>query len=237
MTLITKLKQLSNRLDGIVESRGIERVPPELREITSYKDLAHLYLQVVGFWFSAAGGLSSMSSFILGPLVFGLDFISCLTIGLLGMWLGCLIAAYCAIMGPQSGCRQMVTARYLFGVHLVKFIALVSICGVVGWSVVNAVVGGEILSSISNEDIPLWVGILLISVVSYAVATLGIKQVLKVEMYFSIPVSITFFLMYIATGTNYQKTLYEYKTTSNESMLGAKLSFFFLMLQYNINLG
>lgn len=228
MTLINKLKQLSSKIDGLVETRGIERVPPEHREITAYKDLVNLYLQVVGFWFSAAGGLSSMSSFILGPLLFGLDFISSLTIGLLGMWLGCLIAAYCAIMGPQSGCRQMVTARYLFGVHLVKFIALVSICGVLGWSVVNAVVGGEILSSISNEAIPLWVGILLISVVSYIVATLGIKQVLKVEMYFSIPVFITFFLMYIATGANYREALYAYKTPTTESTLGAKLSFFSL---------
>ncbi|KAL6927734.1 hypothetical protein ACO0SA_004357 [Hanseniaspora valbyensis] len=227
MAILEKLRYISKKIDGVVETRGIERVPPEAREVQSYKELLNLYIQVVGFWISAAGGLSSMSSFLLGPLVFGLDFIDTIVIGLVGMWVGCFIAAYCAIMGPQSGCRQMVTARYLFGVYLVKFIAFVSICGVLGWSVVNSVVGGEILYCISGEKLPLWVGILIICAVSYIVATLGIKQVLKVEMYLCIPVTLVFLLMYIATGSNYRDLLYTYKNPS-ENLLGAKLSFFSL---------
>lgn len=227
MAFLDKLRYISSKIDGVVETRGIERVPPEIREIHSHKQLLNLYIQVIGFWISAAGSLSSMSSFFLGPLVFGLDFKDSLVIGLIGMWVGCVIAAYCAIMGPQSGCRQMVTARYLFGVYLVKFIALVSICGVVGWSVVNSVVGGEILSCISGEKIPLWVGILIVCAVSYIVATLGIKQVLKVEMYLSVPVILIFVLMYIATGANYRDVIYSYKSPK-EGMLGAKLSFFSL---------
>ncbi|XBW36456.1 hypothetical protein QEN19_002034 [Hanseniaspora menglaensis] len=227
MPFLEKLRYLSSKIDGVVETRGIERVPPEVREIHSYADLLHLYIQVVGFWISASGGLSSMSSFLLGPLVFSLDFKDSIVIGLIGMWVGCVVAAYCAIMGPQSGCRQMVTARYLFGVYLVKFIAFVSICGVLGWSVVNSVVGGEILFCVSNEKIPLWVGIVIVCITSYIVATLGIKHVLKVEMYLSVPVILIFMLMYIATVSNYKDVIYTYKTPQGGS-LGAKLSFFTL---------
>ncbi len=89
--------------------------------------------------------------------------------------------------------------------------AQISICGVLG-SVVNLLVV-KLLSSISNETIPLWVGILLISDVScYIVATLGIEQVLKVGITSSI-LFLPYILMYIATECQLQReALYAYKT-------------------------
>lgn len=189
----------SDKLDSLgVETNGIERIPPYERGTSKRQ-----FLHVAGLWLSAAGGLSSMSSYFLGPLLFELSFKQSLVSGLVSMMIGCLVAAYCSIMGPQSGCRQMVTARFLFGWWFVKLVALASIVGVMGWSVVNCVVGGEMLASISNNKVPLWVGIIIVTACSFLVATFGIKQVLRVETYFSIPVLTCFLLLYISSSDKY----------------------------------
>lgn len=191
--------KFSRKLDSLgIESTGIERISPYERGTSKRQ-----FLHVAGLWLSAAGGLSSMSSYFLGPLLFELSFKQSLVSGIISMMIGCIVAAYCSIMGPQSGCRQMVTARYLFGWWFVKLIALASIIGVMGWSVVNSVVGGEMLASISNEKIPLWVGIVIVTVCSFLVATFGIKHVLRVETYFSIPVLACFLLLYISSSDKY----------------------------------
>lgn len=189
----------SKKLDSLgVETNGIDRISPYDRG-TSRRQFLH----VAGLWLSAAGGLSSMSSYFLGPLLFELSFRQSLVSGLVSMMIGCLVAAYCSIMGPQSGCRQMVTARFLFGWWFVKLVALAAIVGVMGWSVVNCVVGGEMLASISEDKIPLWVGIIIVTACSFLVATFGIKQVLRVETYFSIPVLTCFLLLYISASDKY----------------------------------
>ena len=130
--VLNKLSVASKRLDALgVEIRGIQRIPAYERGTSKQ------FLSVAGLWLSAAGGLSSMSSYFLGPLLFELTFRQSLVSGLVSMAIGCAVAAYLSTMGPQSGCRQMVTARYLFGWYFVKFVSLASIIGVMGWSIVN----------------------------------------------------------------------------------------------------
>lgn len=201
-SIISQIKsgtaRMSRKLDSLgVETRGIQRIPPYERGTSKQ------FLSVAGLWLSAAGGLSSMSSFFLGPLLFELTFKQSLMSGLISMAIGCGVAAYCSIMGPQSGCRQMVTARYLFGWWFVKFVALVAIIGVMGWSIVNCVVGGEMLAAVSNSKIPLWVGIVIVTAVSFLVAIFGIKQVLRVETYLSLPVLTCFLLLYISSSDKF----------------------------------
>lgn len=194
------LLRLSKKLDGFgVETRGIERIKPYERSTNTVQ----LFRSVIGFWISAAGGLSSMSTFVLGSAVFELTFKQALTAGLISSIIGCAIAGYCATMGPPSGCRQMVTARYLFGWWFVKFVALVSCLGVVGWSVVNCVVGGQILASISDDKVPLVVGIIIVAIVSFLVSIFGIKQLLRVEKYIAIPVLVAFTLLYISSSNKF----------------------------------
>lgn len=221
---ISKIRQFSDRLDSLgVEIRGIQRIKPYER------GTSRQFLHVAGLWLSAAGGLSSMSSFFLGPLLFELEFKQSIVCGLISMWIGCGIAAYCSIMGPQSGCRQMVTARYLFGWWFVKFVALASIVGVMGWSIVNCVVGGEMLASISDGKIPLWVGIIIVTVISFFVAIFGIKQVLKVETLFAVPVLTSFLLLYISSSDKF-KYLNDFKNSNIDAatIKGNWLSFFSL---------
>lgn len=180
-----------------VEMRGIQRIPGYERGTSKQ------FLSVAGLWLSAAGGLSSMSSYFLGPLLFELTFRQSLVSGLISMALGCAVAGYLSTMGPQSGCRQMVTARYLFGWYFVKFVSLASIIGVMGWSIVNCVVGGQMLAAVSDSKIPLWVGIIIVTAVSFFVAIFGIKQVLRVETFLSVPVLTCFTLLYIAASDKF----------------------------------
>lgn len=199
----------SRKLDSLgVETRGIERIEAYERSTNKTKQL----ISVIGLWMSASGGLSSMSSFFLGPLLFGLGLKNTLVAGLVGHILGCAVAAYCSLMGPRSGCRQMVGARFLFGWWTVKLVSLVGIIGVMGWSVVNCVVGGQILSSVSNGKVPLVVGIIIIAVVSLVVAIAGIRQLLRVEALLSVPVNLAFLLLYVVASQKF-----EYLSNANSS--------------------
>lgn len=195
------IKKASDFLDSVgVEVTGIERISPYRRSTNKFKQL----LTVTGLWFSACGGLSSMSSFYLGPLLFGLGLKKALIAGMLGQFVGCLVAAYCSLMGPRSGCRQMVTARFLFGWWMVKLVAIASIVGVMGWSVVNCIVGGQILNAVSEGKVPLVVSIVIIGVVSLCISIAGIRFVLKVEALLSIPVLAAFMMLYIVAADKYQ---------------------------------
>lgn len=220
------LQRYSEKLDSLgVETRGIERIPPWERSTNKTSQ----FISVIGFWFSAAGGLSSMSTFILGSSLFELTFRQALTSGLISMILGCAIAGYCATMGPRSGCRQMVTARYLFGWWFVKFVALIGCLGVVGWSIVNCVVGGQILASVSNDKIPLYIGIVIVAILSFLVSIFGIKQLLRVEKLISIPVFIAFLLLYVCSSNKYDLLdTFDNSEVESKTLLGNWLSFFSL---------
>ncbi|ABN65839.2 purine-cytosine transport protein [Scheffersomyces stipitis CBS 6054] len=186
------------KLDNFgIETRGIERVSTEeRRSLAANKSSLNRFLHVFGLWIAACGGLTTMSSFFLPTLLFGLSMKDSLICGLISMNLGCLVPAYCSTMGPKSGCRQMVGARFLFGQWGVKFVSLICIVGGIGWSVVNCVLGGQILIAINN-NIPLSVGIVIIGVISLVIAIFGIRVLLNFQTILSIPLIIASILFYV----------------------------------------
>lgn len=220
-------KKTSQFIDSLgVESKGIHRyLPNERYESNSWKP----YLSTAGLWISGCGGLTSMSSYFLGPLIFGLGYKDTLITGIFGTLLGCLVAAYCSTMGPRSGLRQMCSARYLFGPWMVRIVSLITIIGFLGWSVTNSVLGGEILKWLSGGKLSLSVGIIIVSIVSLIVALFGIEYVLKFEGLIGIFVLIVVFLLYIISGDQYVK--YEDLQTLGDNSLtkiGNRISFFTL---------
>lgn len=206
-------ERISNKLESLgVEAGGIERVEPHERATSSVKQ----YISVAGLWISACGGLPSMSTFYLGPLLYGLGLRATLISGILGICLGSLVTAYCSLMGPRSGCRQMVGARFLFGWWFVKFICFLSFVNVAGWSVVNSVVGGQILSAMSNGKVPLVVAIIIIALTSLLVSIGGIKYLLRFETLLSVPVNIALLLLYIVASNKF-----EYLSNANDPSIDA----------------
>lgn len=177
-----------------VEERGIERVDPEER---AKNGTIKQFASVVGLWFAGCGGITTMSSFFLPTLWYGLDMKQSLIAGLIGMNLGCLVPAYCSIMGPKSGCRQMVTARFLFGHWGVKFVSVIVILGGIGWSVVNCVVGGQMLQAVSGNKVSLALGIVIVFLASWLVGLFGIRIVLRFQGIVAIPTNIAILLYYI----------------------------------------
>lgn len=210
-----------------VEDRGIERVLPQERLDGTWGQ----YVSVLGLWFAGCGGLTTMSSFLLPTMLFGLNMKQALISGLIGMNIGCLVPAYCSTMGPKSGCRQMVTARFIFGQWGVKFVALICILGGIGWSVVNCVVGGQILSAIS--DVGLWVGIVVISVGSLIIGVFGIRVLLKFQTIVAVPTNLAILLLYIVVCKKVSyisdaNALVKELGYSNLTVTGHWLSFFSL---------
>lgn len=227
--IVRALQKFSDKLDSFgVESRGIERIQPYERATDKKKAI----LQVLGLWLAASGGLSSLSSFILGPLVFQLGLRDSFVYGFVGQFIGCIAAAYCSIMGPRSGCRQMVSARYLFGWYFVKLVALTAIVGVLGWSVTNSVLGGQILQMVSDDKCPLEAGIVIVACVSVVVSIFGIKQLLRVETFLSFPILVSFFLMYISMRGEYKFLHVSESVGDAATIKGHQLSF--LALAYSV---
>lgn len=221
------------KLDTLgIETRGIERVPPQEREQLAdgkRHSKSRQFLNVLGLWVAACGGLTSMSSFFLPTFMFYLNFRDALVSGLISMIIGCLVPAYCSTMGPKSGCRQMVTAKFLFGWWGVRIVAVIVIISSLGWSVVNCVLGGQVLASISG--VPLAVGVVVISVVSLVIAVFGIRILLKFQNILAIPMVIASILFYIVVCKKYS---YIHETNkllaqlhiSSETNRGNWLSFF-----------
>ncbi|AOA61667.1 Vitamin B6 transporter [Komagataella phaffii] len=223
--LLNGLNYVSKKLDSFGgESTGIERVSPDQRRT----NMTRIIIHVMGLWLSGCGGITSMSSFFLGPLIFGLGFKDSMISGLVSCTLGCLLAAYCSTMGPRSGLRQIVSARLFFGPWAVRFPALISAIGFVGWSVTNCVLGGQILYSVSNDKLPIEIGIVIISMISLVIAIFGIRILLHTETLISIPVFTVLILLYIIGSNEYPNYLNTVSIGDTMTIRGNFLSFFAL---------
>lgn len=225
--LIVYGKKTSQFIDSLgVESKGIHRyLPNERYPEKSWKP----YILTLGLWISGCGGLTSMSSYFLGPLIFGLGYKDTFILGILGSLVGCLVAAYCATMGPRSGLRQMCSARYLFGPWMVRVVSLITIIGFLGWSVTNSVLGGEVLNYLSNGRLSLSVGIVIVSVISLIVALFGIEYVFKFEGVIGVCFLIVVFLLYFIADNEYPKFTHLETIGSNHlTKVGNRISFFTL---------
>jgi NCS1 nucleoside transporter family len=200
ITFSDKFNKFSEKLDSLgVELRGIHRTLPNERRDGGLKQ----YIQTCLLWASGCGGLSSFSGYLLGPLIFGLSWNDSMSAGLSGTVVGCAIAGYGATMGPRSGLRQMVGCRFQYGWWAAKVLAFFNIVTLLGWSVVNCVFGGQILAAVSNQKVPIEVGITIITVLAFSVAIVGIRYVQNAESFAAIPILITFLLLYVVSGHNF----------------------------------
>jgi purine-cytosine permease-like protein len=171
-----------------VEDRGIERVPPEERTHTKTFDLVLL-------WGSVNVAVTAFSIGLLGPAVFGLGLTDSILTILFFVLFSNVFVSYLATFGPKTGLRQMSVSRYAFGWYGNKFMAFLQCLSCLGWSAVNATVGGQILATLSSDKIPTPAGIVIISVFTWFVSMVGYKWVHLYERYCWIPVCIVYFIL------------------------------------------
>jgi len=173
-----------------IETHGIERVSPETRTHTRILDNFTL-------WLSANLVISTIALGTLAIPFFGLGFWDSLGIIILFNALGCLAPGILSILGPRLGLRQMTIARFSFGWVGGIIMAIFNVAACVAWSAVNVIVGGQLVVSLSHGAVPLWVGVLIIAILTTLVSIYGYRYVHRYERYAWIPMAIMFFIMFI----------------------------------------
>ncbi|KIX07147.1 uncharacterized protein Z518_05124 [Rhinocladiella mackenziei CBS 650.93] len=220
-----RLQRFANRLDALagVESRGIERVPGELRE----RKMGLVdYFGVGVMWFSINCTANQMTLGILGPVAYGLGFVDSVLLCMFGTILGSVCSGYIAGFGPLSGNRTLVVARYSMGWWPSKLCVILNWTIEIGYGLVDTLVAGLILSAVNGDGMSVIVGIVVSALITWVVATFGIKWFHTFEKWVAVPTVLVLFI-FIGCAAPYfdadSKSL-----GSGATLAGNRVSYFFL---------
>jgi purine-cytosine permease-like protein len=169
--IVDTLHRINKRIEGLsgFEARGITRVLPEDRQPAS----ALADLQVFLLWFGANISANNITTGLFGPLIFGLGFRDSIICAIFGCLLGSASTAYMAIWGPASGNRTMVVLRYFMGYWPSKVPCFLNIVLMVGYTTLNFIITGQMLSAVVGGTMTIAVGIVIASIVCCVVAVFG----------------------------------------------------------------
>lgn len=210
-------------LSGL-EVRGIARVPPDDRYEASTFGLVQMAL----LWFSANLTANNLTLAMLGPLVYELSFVDSALCAVFGAVLGSCGAAYMSTWGPVSGNRTLIVARYFMGYYPAKICALLNIVILIGYGLINCIVGGQILSAVADGNLTIVVGIIIVALVSWVVATFGMSVFHQYERWAWLPQIIVLFVLVGSAGPKFNT---EHPSQgSDETINGQRLSFLSLCL-------
>ncbi|KAL1961952.1 hypothetical protein VTN77DRAFT_733 [Rasamsonia byssochlamydoides] len=229
-TIISKLSSLRrwlNHLESItgIESRGIERVPPDERYEASF-------VQMLLLWLSANLTANNTLIGVLGPVAYGLGFTDAALCAVFGGLLGCVGVAYVGTWGPRSGNRTLIIARYFMGYYPSRICCLLNMVIMLGYGMIDCVIGGQILSAVSDGRMTVIVGIIVVAIVSWLVATFGMRVFQAYERYSWLPQAIVLAVMAGTAGPKFDVTTQS--IGSAETVNGNRLSFFSLALSCSI---
>jgi NCS1 nucleoside transporter family len=146
-------------------------------------------------WLAANCVLSTFGIGILGPFLFELGLGDSLATIIFFNLVSVILPALAATFGPKLGLRQMTSARYSWGWHGAKLVALLNCIACVGWSTVNTIAGAQTLSAVSEFTLSSVAGVLILAFCTLIVGLFGYKWVHIYERYSWIPTAIAFFCM------------------------------------------
>ena len=210
-----------------MEARGIQRVMPEDRH-----SLSQLGFGQIGIlWFSVNLAANNITLGMLGPAVFHLGFLEASLCAVFGMLVGILPVAYVATFGPSSGNRTMVFARYSMGWYPAKIIVILNIVVLLGYSLLDAVVAGQMLSAVSGtSNLNIVVGIVIVAVITWVITTFGYTVFHMYERYAWLPQIVMFSILAGVAGPNFDLTTNPSQGEDPLTITGNRLSFFSLCL-------
>ena len=199
-----------------IETHGIERVSPATR--------THVHiLDNFTMWLSANLVISTVGLGALAIPIFGLGFWDSLAVILIFNALGVLPVAFFSTLGPKLGLRQMTISRFSFGWVGGIIMALFNVAACIGWSVVNVIIGGQLVAALSGGTIPSWAGILILAILTTLVSIYGYRYVHRYERYAWIPMAVIFAIMLIVAAPHFHIVASSNTTTAAE--IAALLSF------------
>lgn len=166
-----------------VETRGIEPVPIEARTQENYAS-------IFTFFWTMNFCLLSIITGMVGTLSFEMS----LRDSSLVILFFCLLCsgppAYLSTLGPKTGLRQMIQARYSFGLYGSIIPVLLNMATVTGFVVIGAVVGGQTLSAV-NGNLSVDVGIVITCICTLVLSFCGYKVLHQYERFAWIPIFIS----------------------------------------------
>ncbi|KAF7196684.1 Purine-cytosine permease fcyB [Pseudocercospora fuligena] len=173
-----------------IEQEGVRPVP--VSERTNIRVIG-----IFTLWFTLSTNLLPIVTGMVGTLSYGLSLRNASLIILFFSLLCTTPTAYLAILGPKTGMRQMIQARFSFGYYLVSLPVLLNLATLTGFCVIDSVVGGLTLSSVDSGKLTPTVGIVVIGILGLLVSFCGFKVLHYYERYAWIPAMIA---IIVATG-------------------------------------
>ncbi|EXF77116.1 NCS1 nucleoside transporter [Colletotrichum fioriniae PJ7] len=166
---------------------------------------------------------------MLGPSLFGLKLRDSFLVILFFTLLSTLAPAFLATLGPKTGMRSMIQARYSFGRYLVSVPVVLNLATLTGFCVIICVVGGQCLSAVTSGALSPDLGIVLIAILSLFISFCGFKVLHFYETYAFIPAVIA---IVIATGCGGSRLAEQAEMTP--ATASAVLSFGMIVASYMI---
>ena len=179
-----------------IETHGIERVSPTTRADVRIFDNFTM-------WLAANLVISTVALGALAIPIFGLGFWDSVAVIIVFNILGTLPVAFFSTLGPKLGLRQMTISRFSFGWVGGIIMAIFNVAACIGWSVVNVIIGGQLIAALSGGRVPSWAGILILAVLTTLVSIYGYRYVHRYERYAWIPMAIIFAIMLIVAAPHF----------------------------------
>ncbi|KAJ5340981.1 Permease cytosine/purine uracil thiamine allantoin [Penicillium brevicompactum] len=216
------IREFENQLiDYNLEARGIERVSvSERMKRNSWLS----YLQAFLLWISINLAPNNITLGMLGPAVYGLSFRDSALCAVFGALVGSVVSSWMATWGPVSGIRTLAFGRYSMGWWPSKIIVLLNLVQMIGYGLIDCVVGGQILSAVSPNGMSVAVGIVIIAIISWVVATFGIQVFHYYERFAFIPQVIVVCILFGVSSVKYD--LSTVSEGDARTVAGNRLSFF-----------
>lgn len=159
-------------------------------------------------WFSCNVNVLSFSAGTLVSLL-EMDMLSAMMTTLFVGGFCCFFPAYFSIFGPKLGLRQMIQCRYSFGYFGASLICVLNAASMLGYCILNSIVGGQTLSAVSSRadgssTLTPDVGIVVAACIALVVSFSGIKVLHYFERFFWLPTLICFLILIGEAGTGPQ---------------------------------
>ncbi|KAI1327128.1 NCS1 nucleoside transporter [Xylariaceae sp. FL0255] len=181
-------KWLQLILDAGVEENGIKPVPVEKRTNTQYNNLFTVF-------FTGLLCILPIPTGMLATTVFELSLRDASLTILFFSALCTAIPAFMGCGGYKTGLRQMIQARYSWGLYLVVIPLVLNAATVTGFSIVAAIVSGQTIAAINPGNVSVTVGIVIVIIGSFVLTLLGYKVLHIWERYQWLPNLIALVIM------------------------------------------
>ncbi|CAJ2508501.1 Uu.00g135270.m01.CDS01 [Anthostomella pinea] len=207
---------------GPIEERGVLPVPLEERSSTRYSS----YFSI---WACMNINLLPITFGMLGSSSYGLSLRDCALVILFFCLLTAAIPAYLGTLGPKTGLRQMIQARYSFGRYLVSVPVILNLATLTGFCVIICVVGGQCLSAVAGGSLTPAVGIVIVGILSLLISFCGYDVLHHYERWAWLPAVVAIVIVTGCGGSHLHQ-----QAPTEPATAGAVLSFGMIIASYMI---